>query len=117
MFNQTPFMMFNPAYQAAPSAISAATGAKSLGFLSKINWSTLLSNTQKALNVANQAIPLYYQVKPVVSNIRALGKIGKELNNVSVNDVQSKTKNIDNEKKGSIIQTEEKIINEPTFFL
>ena len=39
---------------------------------SKINWSNLLNNTQKTLNVINQAIPVYYQVKPIWSNAKTM---------------------------------------------
>ena len=74
MYGQTPFMMPN-----------LASNITKTSLLSKINWSSLLSNTQKVLNVANQAIPLYYQVKPVISNIKTLGKIGKEFNKLGTN--------------------------------
>jgi len=61
------------------------------GFLSRINWSSLLTNTQKTLNVVNQAIPLYYQVKPIFSNIKSINKIAKEFtNNTAHVDVQNK---------------------------
>ncbi len=40
-----------------------------------INWSNFLSGTSKTLNVINQAIPLYYQVKPLVKNASTLFKI------------------------------------------
>ena len=42
------------------------------GALHKINWSNLLNNTQKTLNVINQAIPVYYQVKPIIGNAKTM---------------------------------------------
>ena len=47
---------------------------RGLGFasLKKINWSNILNNTQKTLNVINQAIPVYYQVKPIWSNAKTM---------------------------------------------
>ena len=47
---------------------------KGLGFLSlkSINWSNVLNNTQKTLNVINQAIPVYYQVKPIWGNAKTM---------------------------------------------
>ena len=45
--------------------------------LKKINFSSLLEGTSKTLNVINQAIPVYYQVKPMVSNLGTIRKIGK----------------------------------------
>lgn len=89
MYGQMPFMMPNIA-----SDISAASNITKTSLFSKINWSSLLSNTQKILNVANQAIPLYYQVKPVMNNIRALGKIGREFNKTSSNNIVTNNTNI-----------------------
>lgn len=43
--------------------------------LSAIKWGSILNNTQKTLNVINQAIPVYYQIKPICSNLKSLGKI------------------------------------------
>ena len=47
---------------------------KGFGLLSfrKINWSNLLNNTQKTLNVINQAIPVYYQIKPIWGNAKTM---------------------------------------------
>lgn len=118
MFNQAPFMMTNPLYQSVPSTV--ANTSKGLGFLSKINWSSMLTNTQKVLNVANQAIPLYHQVKPMISNIKTLGKIGRELANTTI----VKENNINNNVTPNNINTninkkneEESYIPFPTFFI
>ena len=40
-----------------------------------INWSSILSNTQKSLGIINQAIPLVYQVKPIINNAKTMFKI------------------------------------------
>ncbi len=40
-----------------------------------INWSGILSNTQKSLGIINQAIPLVYQVKPIINNAKTMFKI------------------------------------------
>lgn len=37
-----------------------------------INWTNLLNNTQKTLNVINQAIPVYYQMKPIYNNAKTM---------------------------------------------
>lgn len=50
-----------------------------------INWSGLLDGTQKTLGVINQAIPIVYQVKPLISNARAMFKIADAVN--STNDI------------------------------
>ena len=51
----------------------------SLSFLKKINFSNLLDGTSKTLGVINQAIPVYYQVKPLVSNVKTIFKITNAL--------------------------------------
>ena len=68
-----------------------------------IKWSSILTNTQKTLNVINQAIPVYYQIKPIASNLRSFGKIMNAFNssdekpsqvqgNSSVNQVEPEKK-------------------------
>ena len=57
-------------------------GSYGLGTVAKsgINWSSLLSNTQKTLGIINQAIPAFYQIKPIFSNMKTMFKIVSELN-------------------------------------
>jgi len=45
-----------------------------------INWSSLLSNTQKTLGIINQAIPAFYQIKPIFNNMRTMFKVVNEIN-------------------------------------
>ena len=49
--------------------------ASLLSGLKKINWSSLLNNTQKTLNIINQAIPIVYQVRPIVTNAKTFVKV------------------------------------------
>lgn len=139
MFNQMPYMMTSPMFsQASPFAsslsgfsspvgTSLSSGAKATGLLGKINWSSILSNAGKALNVANQAIPLYYQVKPVISNFKTLGRIGKELTKIgttSINNTPSDAPSFDdNNVSGNTTfnnfdaESSSSEIPTPTFFL
>ena len=48
---------------------------KSLSALKTIKWGTILDGTQKTLGVINQAIPIVYQVKPIITNAKTLFKI------------------------------------------
>ena len=64
-FNPTPI----PRGGSLLSRIFPAAGLRS------INWSTMLNNTQKTLNIINQAIPIAYQVKPMVNNAKTMFKI------------------------------------------
>lgn len=59
---------------------------KGLSALKNIKWATLLDGTQKTLGVINQAIPIVYQVKPIVSNAKTLFKIA----NVMKEPIQNK---------------------------
>lgn len=64
---------------ARPSLISrlfggGGTAAAARG-VSRLNWGTILSNTQKSLGIINQAIPIVYQVKPMIDNAKTMFKI------------------------------------------
>lgn len=63
----------------------------------KINWSNILNNTQKTLNLINQAIPVYYQIKPIYNNAKTMFRMLGALKDDS-NDQKDIT-NIKNEKK------------------
>lgn len=116
MFNGIPYALNSIPLANSISPIGTASGIGKASLLGKINWTSLLTNAQKTLNVVNQAIPLYYQVKPVFSNIKALSKIGKELNKAPINNQDSMVQNsdfqnnINNESQNSAIPN-------PTFFL
>lgn len=82
-------------------------------FRNGINWSSILTNTQKTLNIINQAIPVIKQAKPVVNNAKTMFKIMNEFKKV---DAPIKNES----KKQTIEQTNENNIknqNNPTFFL
>ena len=57
-------------------------GTYALGGAAKsgINWSSLLSNTQKTLGIINQAIPAFYQIKPIFSNMKTMFRVVNEIN-------------------------------------
>ena len=80
--------------------------------IKKINWSNLLNNTQKTLNVINQAIPVYYQVKPILTNIKSFGRLMTAFNEEDNNNQINNTKTNENLTE---IKKENK--NSPTFFL
>ena len=49
--------------------------SRGLSLLKNIDFAGVLDGTSKTLTVINQAIPVYYQVKPIVSNLRTISKI------------------------------------------
>lgn len=127
MYGSMPYMMPGMAIPASNAAtLGSATKAGSSIF-SKINLSSLLSNAQKTLGVVNQAIPLYYQVKPVFKNLKALGKIGKEFTKLNENNNQNSNENVqqrsvtnissNNDVKTSNITDSQNDYPTPTFYL
>ncbi len=125
MYGSMPYMipgMVSPAANAATLGSAASSGAS---IFSKINLSSLLSNAQKTLGVVNQAIPLYYQVKPVFKNLRALGKIGKEFTKISGSNNQNSNRIkqesvVDNTNNNAVINNipnEQNDYPTPTFYL
>lgn len=59
-----------------------------------INWAGLLSNTQKTLNIVNQAIPIVYQVKPMINNAKTIFKIASELTKSNTNENSNVQNNV-----------------------
>ncbi len=135
MYTGFPYMMPSMGMQTAAPVANTLANASNLGtglsaakaagtsLFNKINWGSILSNTQKTLNVVNQAIPLYYQVKPVFKNIRALGRIGKEFSKIGINGNNSNnevsTNNNGNTQTNLTQETSNTVeeVPEPTFFL
>ena len=74
-----------------------------------IKWGSILTNTQKTLNVINQAIPVYYQIKPIASNLRSFGKIMSAFNSPDTPSSQTTTQEVTKEVKEKE--------NLPTFFI
>lgn len=92
MFNNPAFYqniarpgLFSRLFGGASAARAAGTVARS-----GINWGTLLSNTQKSLGIINQAIPIVYQVKPIINNAKTMFRIagavkGDNITNTAAN--------------------------------
>lgn len=73
MFNQGP--MYQP-FSGLASKIPKAG----------INWGNILNNTQKTLSIINQAIPVFYQVKPIWNNAKTMFKVMGEMGKISSNN-------------------------------
>ena len=73
----------------------------SIGNHSKINWTNLLNNTQKTLNVINQAIPVYYQIKPIYNNARTMLRMVSALKDTDTSDTPIQNENNQKEKNTS----------------
>lgn len=66
-------------------------GRLGLGMVAKpgINWAGLLTNTSKTLGVINQAIPAFYQVKPIFNNMKTMFRVAKEVNKPTNNNTNN----------------------------
>ena len=78
--------------------------------ISHINWSNLLNNTQKTLNVINQAIPVYYQIKPIYNNAKTMFRMVNALKNDQKEEANVSPSNQPDNKKNTNQ-------NGPVFFL
>lgn len=67
--------------------------SRSLNLLKNIKWGTILDGTGKTLGVINQAIPVIYQVKPIIGNAKTLFKINNIINEPTSNNNISNNKN------------------------
>lgn len=127
MYGSMPYMMPGMAIPASNAATLGSATKVGSSIFSKINLSSLLSNAQKTLGVVNQAIPLYYQVKPVFKNLKALGKIGKEFTKINENNNQNSNRNTqqrsvtnissNNDRATSNITDSQNDYPTPTFYL
>lgn len=122
---------YNPYFYTMPTSFATPK----VGLFSRlfgnsgITLSGILNGTQKALNFANQAIPLVKQVKPMIGNAKTMFKVMNEFKRVE--KPKSQNNNISNINKATnnntsndgtkidIAQNNETIeYNEgPTFFI
>ncbi len=104
-------------YNGYPFMANVARGGllgRGAGFFRGINWGGLLDGTQKTLGVINQAIPIVYQVKPVLNNAKTMFKIAGELRGNN----QSSQNNLNNNQ--SLVSPSIKptsLENKPIFYL
>ena len=94
-----------------PSLIS-----KLLNLKDTIKWSELLEGTKKTLDVVNQAIPIYYQVKPIISNAKTLFKVANVINN-NTTEVIAKNEEKDQSEIKEEVSTTSSKNNSPIFYL
>ena len=94
-----------------PSLISRLLNLKDT-----IKWSELLEGTKKTLDVVNQAIPIYYQVKPIISNAKTLFKVANVINN-NTTEVIAENKEKDQSEIKEEVSTTSSKNNSPIFYL
>ena len=73
---------YNPYFMNYPTSTSSPGLLRSLFGGSSINWSSILSNTQKVIGIANQAIPTIKQISPVMKNAKTMFRVMNEFKKV-----------------------------------
>lgn len=86
---------------------------------SLFNFGEILNKTQKTLNVINQAIPIFYQVKPLWNNTKTILKIANIVNEKTIKTPQKSVNNNVNQKETNETNLKKQVTNynEPIFFL
>ena len=81
-----------------------------------LNWSNILSTTQKSLGIINQAIPIVNQVRPIINNAKTMFKIADILkDNNSTN--KKDNKNVNNKTTTTINSSSNEDTNKPIFYI
>lgn len=97
-----------------------------LSGLRKLSFASMLDKTQKTLNVINQAIPVFYQIKPLYDNAKTALKVMSAIKDEPSTKEKIKSpkkeeeKVKENHKENSVILTQtkkERLYNSPTYFL
>lgn len=116
MYNNPNFYNYQT-FQTKPSTLSN---------IKKLNLNDFLNGTQKTLNIINQAIPIFNQIKPLWENTKTIIKIAGAINSKDEKEQKIKMKEIKIKDSETSIKekTKEKIkkekdinSNEPIFFL
>lgn len=87
------------------------------GNFNGLTFGKVISGISKTLNIVNQAIPLYKQVRPIISNAGSILSIFKEFNRPDI-DTNIKEKSITLKDTSLPLKSTIKRIstNSPTFF-
>lgn len=112
---------YNPYFNSIPYATSGARA----GLFSRIfggngiNLGSILSGTQKTLNIVNQTIPIIKQASPIMKNAKTMFKVMNEFKKVDT-PIENKNINQVNEVSKEAISTNsirEEDYEGPTFFV
>lgn len=113
---------YNPyMYNSFMNTANTASNLGKVGGISslfkKFSLSGFLSGASKTLNVVNQAIPIYYQIKPMINNAKTMFRVMNAVKAPENNTVKSTINNTYNQSqpaRSSISTTND---GNPTFFL
>lgn len=120
---------YNPYFYTIPTGVAPKVGLFSRLFGgSGVTLGGILNGTQRALNFANQAIPLVKQVRPMLGNAKTMFKVMNEFKraekpnannivnneNLNNNPTNGINNNLNNSKNNSEFN---EITDGPTFFM
>ena len=74
-----------------------------------LDFNKILTNTSKTLGVIKEAIPVYYQIKPIISNAKTLFRVANIIKEDAIVDEAATVASTSNTTKA--------LSNNPTFFL
>lgn len=103
-----PYYGMMPLSRMAGIPTKTASGGILSRLFSGVNIGSILSNTQKTLNVVNQTIPLVKQVSPLIKNAKTMFSVMNEFKKIDIKEETTNT-NIQSNLKQNNIQ---KISNE-----
>lgn len=110
---------YNPYFTSYPSQVLGAGKTGLFGKLfSGINFSSILSGTQKTLNIVNQTLPLIKQAQPIFRNAKTMFNVMNEFKKLDTpTTTESVTNNNVDEIKRSVETNYTTSNNGPTFFI
>lgn len=104
---------YNPYFYSYPyMSVAPKVGILSKIFGGKLTFGSILTGTQKTLNIVNQAIPLVKQAGPVFNNAKTMFKVMNEFKKVD-NPVNTKKEETSSSISNNIQENNQ---NNPTFF-
>ncbi len=112
-------MNFYPYYNFPYTSFTQVPKVGGLKYLfGNIKWGSILSGTQKTLNVINQAIPIIKQAGPVINNAKTMFRVMNEFKKVDLPQENIIQNNISNniDSNNTNVETIKKIDNGPVFF-
>lgn len=105
-----PYFYSNPYMSVAPKV-----GLISKIFGGNLSFGSILTGTQKTLNIVNQAIPLVKQARPVLNNAKTMFRVMNEFKKVET-PINNNTKKETNHDV-SLNEVKTNGENNPTFFV
>lgn len=113
MYNDPNFFYYNnPANYEYMNYGNISRKAGLFSKLRGIKWGDFLNNTSKTLNVINQAIPIVYQVKPLITNAKTMFRIANIIK--SDDKISNESPTYEKKKEES---NKNYSSNQPTFFV